>query len=162
MSKNETQNLGIRVFGEVERDFSKIPIAIWRDEELGLSLNARAILTKLLTLPPKWKLCWTQISKQLQISEGTLRKVIKELSDLGLLKVFRLKNEAGEFEKGVYAEIKLDYFVAQTCKDESKQNLSENEAKKQNLTSKMKCKMRKKANFIQMIKNPFVEILRAI
>lgn len=130
MSKKETQSVGgIKVVGVVDRDFSKIPIAIWRDEELGLSLNARAILTKLLTLPPKWKLCWAQISKQLQISESTLRKVIKELSDLGLLKVFRLKNEVGEFEKGVYAEIKLDYFLAQKDEDKNTQNLSENEAK---------------------------------
>ena len=111
-TKDIKDGIYIKIIGEVKKDFTKVPVKIWSDESLHLSLLARAILTKLLTLPPRWKICWKQMAKQMETSEKTLRKIITELQDANLLRTFRLKDENGNFERGLFAEVNIDYFIS--------------------------------------------------
>lgn len=111
----------IEIIGEIKDNFSFVPNKIWSDEELGLSFLARALLTKLITLPPRWKIYWEQVARQMEISPTKLRKIVNELIDNGLLETFRIKNEAGEFEKGVYAKINLEYFLTPKRENDDKE-----------------------------------------
>lgn len=80
--------------------FSSIPNGIILDS--NLSAKAKGIFVYFLSRPDGWKFYASEIVKHFTDGKDSIRSGIKELCDKGYLRVFRFKNEQGQFNGWVY------------------------------------------------------------
>lgn len=80
--------------------FSSIPNSIILDS--NLSAKAKGIFVYFLSRPDGWKFYASEIVKHFTDGKDSIRSGIMELCDKGYLRVFRVKNEQGQFNGWVY------------------------------------------------------------
>lgn len=93
-------------------NFTIVPNKILKNKEL--SANARFIAVYILSLPKSWNLNLEHLSKELDMSERTLQKGIRELIAANVLEKMQLRDSSGQFSQntiysfGDFSQIESD------------------------------------------------------
>ena len=76
-------------------DFTRIANSALRDNRL--SLDARGLLAFMLTMSDKWDFSIKGLAHQVNISEKTVMRLVKELKAAGYIKQTKIHNKKGQF-----------------------------------------------------------------
>lgn len=116
---NESIDIKLESDSILEKGYGIVSRDIMRDK--NISLGAKAIYSYLNSFAGSKGICYPSldlIRLEMNLSKNTLNKYMKELKEIGLIKVYRLQNEDNNLLSNNIYEIALSYSTIEKNKKE--------------------------------------------